>query len=168
MSLITIIALAFVPPSARAQTFGVSLDMTGDISTASGLQVSHPGSWLRVTIVFDQAVVFPAANAFVTVYDASGTSIGHPAASVSPATPSQRITLTIPVSAAVSRVNVRIAGGIPSADPTNDDTSSVFNGDIELLSGESGWGSDGLRDITGWAPACDGRRRHVPSEHRVE
>ena len=140
MSLITILALAFVTPSARAQTFGVSLDTTGDISAASGLQRNHPGNWLTVTIRFDQAVVFNAGNAFVTVYDASGTSIGHPAASAAPATPSQQITLGIPVSGAVARVNVKIAGGIASADPTNDDTSAAFNGDIELLSGNPGGG----------------------------
>ena len=135
MCLTTILALAFVTPSARAQTFGVSLDMTDDISTASGLQLSHPGSWLNITVRFDQAVVFPAGNAFVTVYDASGTSIGHPTASAFPAAPSQQITLVIPVSGAVARVNVKIAGGIPSADPTNNDTSVAFNADIELLSG---------------------------------
>ena len=140
MSLITIFALAFVTPSARAQTFGVSLDMTGDISTASGLQLSHPGSWLNITVRFDQAVVLAAENVFVTVYDASGTSIGHPAASVSPAGPSQQITLGIPTSAAVASVNVKIAGGIPSADPTNDDTSTAFDAHIDLLSGNPGGG----------------------------
>ena len=44
MSLITIIALAFVVvPSAMAQDFDVTLDMSGDRSAADGLQLLHPG-----------------------------------------------------------------------------------------------------------------------------
>ena len=55
MSFITIFALAFVPPSAKAQTFGVSLDTTGDISASSGLQLDHPVRvgflWLRLGLM---------------------------------------------------------------------------------------------------------------------
>ena len=140
MSLITIFALAFVTPSAKAQTFGVSLDMTGDISTASGLQLNHPGNWLTITVRFDQAVVFAAGNAFITAYDASGASIGFPTATSSPTTPTQAVTLSIPVTAAMASVNVTIAGGIPSADPINNDTSAAFSERIELLSALPGGG----------------------------
>ena len=43
MSLITLLAFAFVAPSAMAGEFGVTLDVTGDVSSADGLQLVHPG-----------------------------------------------------------------------------------------------------------------------------
>ena len=47
MRLITIFALIFVAPSAMAGEFGVSLDMTGDVSSAGDLQLVHPGTLAR-------------------------------------------------------------------------------------------------------------------------
>ena len=135
MRLITIFALIFVAPSAMASEFGVSLDMTGDVSSAGDLQLVHPGTSLVVTVKFDRAVVFAASNAFVTTYDEDGDSLGFPAATSTPATASQEIALTIPVTAAVAKVNIKIAKGIASADPINDDTSQEGNWDIYLVNG---------------------------------
>ena len=118
MSLITIFALAFVVPSAMAGEFGVALDATGDVSSAGDLQLAHPGTSLAVTVKFDQAVVFAATKAFVTTYDIKGKLVDIPAATSAPATASKNITLTIPVTAAVAKVNIRIAKGITAADPT--------------------------------------------------
>ena len=135
MRLITIFALAFVASSAMASEFDVTLDMTGDVSTAGGLQLAHPGTSLVVTVKFDRAVVFAASNAFVTTYDEDGDSLGFPAATSAPATASQEIALTIPVTAAVAKVNIKIAKGIASADPINADTSQEGNWDIYLVNG---------------------------------
>ena len=41
MSLITLLAFAFVAPTAMAGEFGVALDVTGDIGSAADLQVAH-------------------------------------------------------------------------------------------------------------------------------
>ena len=130
LSLITILALVFVALSAVAGEFGVSLDMTGDVSSVGDLQLVHPGTSLVVTVKFDRAVVFAASNAFVTTYDEDGDILGFPAATSTPATASQEIVLTIPITAAVAKVNIKIAKGIASADPINDDTSQEGNWDI--------------------------------------
>ena len=130
VSLITIIVLVFMAPSAMAGEFGVSLDMAGDVSSVGDLQLEHPGTSLVVTVKFDRAVVFAASNAFVTTYDEDGDTLGFPAATSTPATASQEIALTIPITAAVAKVNIKIAKGIASADPINDDTSQEGNWDI--------------------------------------
>ena len=118
-----------------AGEFGVSLDTTGDVSSAGDLQLMHPGTSLVVTVKFDRAVVFAASKAFVTTYDEDGDSLGFPAATSAPATASKEIALTIPVTAAVAKVNIKIAKGIASADPINADTSKEGNWDIYLVNG---------------------------------
>ena len=134
--LIMIFALVLVAASAAmAGEFGVSLDTTGDVSSVGGLQVVHPGTSLVAIVKFDKAVVFAASKAFVTTYDEDGDVLGFPAATSTPATASQEIVLTIPITAAVAKVNIKIAGGIASADPINDDTSSEGNWDIYLGNG---------------------------------
>ena len=45
MSLITILALAFVVPSAMAATFGADLIMTSDVSHQDGLQIRNRYFW---------------------------------------------------------------------------------------------------------------------------
>ena len=135
VAIITILAFAFVVPTAMAGEFGVSLDMTGDVSSIGDLQVVHPGTSLVVTVNFDRAVVFAANKAFVTTYDEDGDSLGFPAVTSAPATASQEIALTIPITAIVAKVNIKIAAGIASADPINDDTSSEGNWDIYLVNG---------------------------------
>ena len=135
-SLITILALAFVVTPAMAGEFDVTLDMTGDISTADGLQVDHPGTSLEVTVKFGQAVVLAAGKVFVTTFDKDGTVTGFPAATVDPATAEKEIMLTIPVAAGDTKVNIRIAKGIASHDPINADTSKEFNVDVQLLASD--------------------------------
>ncbi len=57
MSLITILALAFVAPSAIAGDFGVSLDMMNDIGNADGLQLEFDATAeLELTLNFAEAV----------------------------------------------------------------------------------------------------------------
>ncbi len=129
MSLITLLAFAFVAPTAMAGEFDVALDVTGDIGSADDLQLAHPGTSLEVTVKFDQAVLFDAAKAFVTTYDKKGKLVDIPVAKGDPAktVASKEITLTIPVTADVAKVNIKIAKGIASADPINADTSKALD-----------------------------------------
>ncbi len=146
MSLITLLAFAFVVPSAMAGEFGVALDVTGDKSSAADLQLLHPGDGENITVVvkFDQAVLFDAAKAFVTTYDKNGKLVGIPVATGAPAktVASKEITLTIPVKAAAVKVNIKIAKGIASADPINADTSAALDVNIGLLGADD---TDGPR-----------------------
>ena len=64
MRLITIFALAFVVSSAMAGEFDVTLDMTGDVSTAGGLQLVHPGTSLVVTVKFDRGCCIRCKQSF--------------------------------------------------------------------------------------------------------
>ena len=91
-----------------------------------------------VTVKFDQAVVFAATSAFVTTYDEDGVLIGIPAPTSKPATASKEIAITIPVTAAVYRVNIKIAKGIASADPINADLSAALDINIFLVGGDAG------------------------------
>ena len=138
MRLITIFTLVSVAPSAIAGEFGVSVDMTGDVSSAGDLQLVYPGISLEVIVKFDQAVVFAASKAFVTTYDEDGKLVSIPAATVTPATAFKDITLTIPVTAAVTKVNIKIAAGIASADPINGDTSAALDVNIHLVAADEG------------------------------
>ena len=148
MSLITTLALAFFPSSARAQTFDVSLDMTGDISAASGLQRSHPGHSLVITVRFDQAVVLTANDVRISGYSANGDYIpGVSITGITPSTAATNIQIGIAVTASTARVSLQIAAGIASADPFNDDTSAALAADIELLSGNP-WGGPTVYEIS--------------------
>ena len=138
-SLITIFALAFVAPSAMAGEFDVALDVTGDIGSADGLQVAHPGTSLVVTVKFDQAVKLDAATAFITTYDKDDKLVDIPVATGAPAktVASKEIMLTIPVTMAVAKVNLKIAKGIASADPINADTSKALDVNIFLVGADA-------------------------------
>ena len=134
MSLITIIALAFVVPSAMAQDFAVELDTTGDISTAAGLQVRHPAdNMLEVTLKSAEAIELPAANVFVTTYDRLGNLVSIPGATVDTEDASKEFVLTIEVTDAVTKVNIKINEGIASADPLSTKKSKKVNIDVHLL-----------------------------------
>ena len=135
MSLITIIALVFVTPSAMAGEFDVTLDGTEDVSAAADFQMDHPGTSLVVAIKSGQAIALPAANVFVTTYDEDGNVLDFPTAVVAPVSPlaNKELTLTIPVTAAVAKVNIKIAKGIGSADPINADTSKALDATIFLV-----------------------------------
>ena len=141
MSLITLLALAFVAPSAMAGEFGVALDATGDVSSAGDLQLAYPADdSLEVTVKFDQAVLFDAATAFVTTYDKNGKLVDIPVATGAPAktVASKEIILTIPVEEGVVKVNIKIAKGIASADPINADTSKALDINIFLVGSDVG------------------------------
>ena len=140
MSLITLLAFAFVAPTAMAGDFGVALDVTGDVSSAADFQVAYPADdSLKVIVKFDQAVLFDDAKAFVTTYDKDGVLIGIPVATGAPAktVASKEITLTIPVTTATVRVNLRIAKGIASADPINADLSAALDINIYLVDADA-------------------------------
>ena len=133
MSLITIIAMAFVAPSAGA--FDLTLDGTKDVSAAADFQMLHPGTSLDVTILSGQAIALPAASVFVTTYDEDGVVLGFPTVVVDPVSPlaEKELTLTITVTADVAKVNIRINDGIASADPVDDAKSNAFDKNIFLV-----------------------------------
>ena len=137
MSLITIIALAFVAPSAMAQNFDVNLDMTGDVSTADNLQVQHPGTSLTVTFEAAKAIVLPAASVFVTTYDDMGKLVSIPAATVTPTTAAKMLMVTIPVNASIVKVNIKINEGIVAADPLDTEKSKKVDVTIDLVGGDA-------------------------------
>ena len=135
MRLLTVFALAFMAPAAVAQTFGVSLNTSGDVSAASGLQLPHPMTTLTIQVRFEQAVVLTANDVQVSGYGSNGDFIpGVSLSGISPATAATNIYLSITVTAATTEVRLQIAGGIASADPFNDATSAALNTDIDLES----------------------------------
>ena len=73
-SLITILALAFIAPTAFAADFGVSLDMSNDASELPGYQLAHPGKDKEVTlnVEFGKAVILKKANVQVFNFDKDG------------------------------------------------------------------------------------------------
>ena len=146
MSLITLLALAFVAPSAMAGEFGVSIDTTGDVSAAGDLQLVHPGTSLAVTVKFEQAVKLDPATVFITTYDKKGKLVSIPVAvsnkgnTAAKLIVAKKITLTMPVTAAVAKVNIRIAKGIKAADPISVDTSAELDINIFLVGTDAAGG----------------------------
>ena len=157
MSLITIIALAFVAPSAMAAEFGVSLDMTDDVSTIDGLQLinpherPNPSNVLWVRVLFVQAVDLAAVKdteISVSGFDAKGNYIplvglvpvgpNYPDGGVTPITASRNFWLHIRVARETTQVKLKINKGIASDDPFNDDTSKELNTTINLVQGDRG------------------------------
>ena len=142
MSLITLLALAFVAPTAMAGEFGVALDMTKDVSTAGNLQLDHPGTALPLTVRFDRAVVLAATNIEVSGFDKDGIYIPTVALAATtpivPATAATVITVNITITDATKTVNFKIPKGIASADPFNADTSAELNQVITLLAADEG------------------------------
>ena len=134
--LVLLVTVGFIATPAMAGEFDVTLDTTGDVSSAGELQLMHPADGtLEVPVDFAQAVA--AVTAFATTYDMDGNVLGFPAVTVTPATASQEKTLTIPVTMDTYKVNIRIAKGIPSADPINADTSKELNKDVFLVAADT-------------------------------
>ena len=134
--LVLLVTVGFIATPAMAGEFDVTLDTTGDVSSAGELQLRHPADGtLEVPVDFAQAVA--AVTAFATTYDMDGNVLGFPAVTVTPATASQEKTLTIPVTMDTYKVNIRIAKGIPSADPINADTSKELNKDVFLVAADT-------------------------------
>ena len=144
MSLITIFALAFVAPAAIAGTFGADLVMDSDISHQDGLQL--PNGELSIQVKYAKAIVLTAANVFITITDADGnTSIPTVAAAVgtltnpvifAPATAAQTITFTVPAAivGVGSKVEIKIAKGIKSADVIDEDTTDPKTFTVNVVS----------------------------------
>ena len=129
------LALAFVAPSAMAATFDVALDESNDVSEASGLQLQLPSdNKLKVTVMFEQAVILTAADISVSGFTMKGVYI--PAVKRSgdlPTDASDSIELTIDITADTSRVSLKIAKDIKAADAFSTDTSAEFTADIGVL-----------------------------------
>ena len=140
MSLITIIALAFVVPSAMAQDFDVTVDVTDDESSADGLQLLHPGNDenIKVTVKFAEAVKFDATTAFITTFDRKDKLVSIAVATGDPAktVAAKEVVLTIPVKGVSYKVNIKIAEGIASADPLSTKKSKKLDVNIQLLSAD--------------------------------
>ena len=131
ISLITIIALAFVAPSAMAGEFGVSLDMTEDVSTIGELQLINPHyhllggtNVLWVRVLFVQAVDLAAVKdtaISISGFDERGNyipSVGlvtvgpnYPDGGVTPTTASKNFWLHIRVTRATTQVKLKIEKG---------------------------------------------------------
>ena len=153
-SLIAILTLAFVAPAAMAATFDVALDTTNDISDAAGLQLEYPtDNKLKVKVIFDEAVVLPAANISIAGFDKDGVYIPAVARDGDlPTDAKSEIELTIKITGDTYRVALMIAKGIASADFVNKDTSAELSTDIWVY-----------QSVTGLAPAVYGIRRNPDS-----
>ena len=150
MRLITIFALAFVAPSAMATEFGVSLLRVEDLNSAElrdvshdgGIQVQRPQTSIRAVVKFDRAVILSETDMSTSGYDVDGVYIPRVAlAATDPITPTPaatEITLNITTTAETSKVTIKIAAGIASADPFNDDTSKALDVNIFLVAADAG------------------------------
>ena len=141
-SLAIIVALAFMGPVAMGAEFNVWVDTSEDKSAAPGLQLLYPSTdnILKVIVYFDQAVELQTSHVEISGFDATGTY--DPAIVLVP--PAQypiypegahtAFWVRIAVTPGTSKVSLRVAGGIPSDDPLNADTSKEFTAEIGVLS----------------------------------
>ena len=145
MCLIAIFVLALVVPSAMAGEFGVSLDMSSDVSHVSGLQLPD-ASTIALIVKFDEAVVLATEDISVSNYDEAGNFLPvSTAPTISPSTAAKQFTITITPANGATRLAVRTRKGIVSADVLNDDTSGEGKWDINLLGGNPQGGPDVLK-----------------------
>ena len=138
IGLITILALAFVAPSAMAATFDVALAEHADqpdIGTAPGLQVERANP-LKVKVMFGEFVELATTNVSVGGFDMEGTYI--PAVVVAKIDPADKaaneFTLEITTTAETSRVTVMIAKDIASANAFSKNMSKELTADVYLYS----------------------------------
>ena len=116
MCLIAIFVLALVVPSAMAGEFGVSLDMSSDVSHVSGLQLPD-ASTIALIVKFDEAVVLATEDISVSNYDEAGNFLPvSTAPTISPSTAAKQFTITITPANGATRLAVRTRKGIVSAD----------------------------------------------------
>ena len=145
MCLIAIFVLALVVPSAMAGEFGVSLDMSSDVSHVSGLQLPDAVT-IALIVKFDEAVVLATEDISVSNYDEAGNFLPvSTAPTISPSTAAKQFTITITPANGATRLAVRTRKGIVSADVLNDDTSGEGKWDINLLGGNPQGGPDVLK-----------------------
>ena len=138
MSLPLIVALAFLSPAATAAEFNVELHTPNDIGAAPGLQLPYPAdNTLEVLLYFEQAVVLETAHLQISGYDAN--DVYDPAIRLAatypvwPITAARGFRVSITVTPGTSKVRLRVLGGIPSHDPSNDDASQEFTAEIGVL-----------------------------------
>ena len=144
--LVMLLAIGLVAaPSAMAAEFGVSLDMTDDMSTNGGLQlvrssaVDSDGN-ITLTVRFDRAVkgADVTKNLSITTYDGKGVFVALPTGTAAPAGEAAEFTIKVPVPANVTTVTLKIAKGIKSADLFNDDTSGELKQTVHILADDDG------------------------------
>ena len=141
MSLVIIVGLAFVAPPAPGAEFNVTLDLSSDIGAADGLQLPYPANdTLEVILYFDHAVVLQTTHLTISGYDEN--NVYDPAVVLAATYPIWPITadtgfrVSIAVATDTSKVRLQVAGGIPSADPLNADTSQALTADIDILAAD--------------------------------
>ena len=166
-SLVVILALAFVAPSAMAGEFGVSITPVTaaavsdtpvarhDISHADGHQLELAAD-LVVSVKFDRGVTLPtdaaeiAKRFLISTYDADGKWLANP--TVTPeaftfagvlAGTQYRVSISTPTGTA--RVTIKVVKGLASTDAFNDDTSKEASATYHLLAEDPGGGPDVLK-----------------------
>ena len=160
MSLITIFALAFVAPSAMAATFGADLITTNDVSHKDDLQLELPAAadHLGITVKYAKAIKLANTQVFVAIYDSDGDLSSIPtiaaaaadeeaadtAASTTmvafyPAAAAQEFTFRVPAELleAGSKVEIKIAKGIASADVIDEDTTEAKTFTVYALAADT-------------------------------
>ena len=142
MGIISIFVLGFGVLPAMAAEFGVSLDMSDDVSHAEGLQLERAAT-ITLTIEFEQAVVLGVADVSVSQYDEDGGFLGSAVPVISPTTAAQVFTLTITPADDAARLAVRTRQGIAAADPFSEGTSAEGNWGVGLVSENPPDGPDG-------------------------
>ena len=145
-SLITILALAFVAPTAMAASFGVALSEHADqpdIGLADGLQLERPSSnKLMVKVTFGEAVKEDdvTKNTAVGGFDMKGNYI--PAVvldKIEPADKAAReFTVTITINADTTRVALQIKKGIAAANAFSKNMSAALMENITLYADDVG------------------------------
>ena len=144
MSLITILAFAFVVTPAMAGEFGVSLDKTNDVSTATDdLELEHPGDGMKITlrVEFAKAVVLAKESVQIITIDDDGKLLSlqkFPAAAETAANAGRTKSFMPVVEGGATTVKILIAAGIASADPFNADTSAKLEATIHLIGADDG------------------------------
>ncbi len=144
MSLITILAFAFVVTPVMAGDFGVSLDKTNDVSTATDdLELEHPGDGMKITlrVEFAKAVVLAKESVQIITIDDDGKLLSlqkFPAAAETAANAGRTKSFMPVVEGGATTVKILIAAGIASADPFNADTSAKLEATIHLIGADDG------------------------------
>lgn len=145
MRLIAIFVLTSVVSSAMAQenNIGSSLDATDDISHKDGFQMENLGS-LGITIQFDKLVDLTPADLLISIFDENGTFLESPApTSVSISRSlidikNWSVGTDSPLPPAARHIRVRVAAGVKSSDPSDDNGTEGGNYTIELLGPDPG------------------------------
>ena len=135
-SLITILALAFIAPTAFAADFGVSLDMSNDASELPGYQLAHPGKDKEVTlnVEFGKAVILKKANVQVFNFDKDGIFVEVTTLAEDGTAAKRAWEIKVKVKENTTLLVLQIAKGIASADLLDTDTSKSLEKQIRLIS----------------------------------